>query len=116
MGFQNQSLAAQTLTDAGTITLAVSDNLESEFEGTVLFTATGTKATGTFSASAQLQGSADGTNFVNLGSAVVMADTVESAIPLSGSLLLYTNYRVLITGAGTQSTSIVGTYTRKSRD
>lgn len=116
--FRNRNFAAQTLTDAGVIYLNPAHNLEDVFEGSIVFTATGTKATGTFSASAQLQGSNSSdfsTGVVNLGSPVVLSDTVTGAIPLSGNSLNYAYYRVAITGSGTQSTSVIGTYTAKGR-
>lgn len=114
--YRNQNFAAQTLTDAGTVELNASDFIEDDFEGTVIFLATGTKTTGTFSASAQLQGSNDNVTFVDEGSPVVMADTVPAAIKLSGTILYYAYYKVVITGAGTQSTEIVGNYTSKRRN
>jgi len=117
--FRNQNFAAQTLTDAGTIYMNPSHNVQDKFEGSVIFTATGTKATGTFSANAQLQGSNSddfSTGAVNLGSPVALSDTVTGAIALSGNVLYYAYYRVAITGSGTQSTSFVGTYTVKGRD
>jgi hypothetical protein len=113
--YRNKSFASQTLTDAGTVTLNPAHDVESNFEGSIIFAAKGTKATGTFSASAQLQGSLDGTNWVNLGSAVVMSDATWAAIPLTGNTLYYNAYRVVITGSGTQSTAIVGAYTAKGR-
>jgi len=116
--YRNIDFTAQTLTDAGVIYTNPAHLIDGEFEGSVLFTATGTKATGTFASSAQLQGSnsADfSTGVVNLGSPVVMADTVTSEIPLSGNTLYYSYYRVAFTGSGTQSTSLVGTYTAKGR-
>lgn len=118
MAYRNQNLAQQTLTDAGVINFNPVDELEGIFEGSVLFTLTGTQQTGTFSASAQLQGSnsADfSTGVVNLGSPVVLTDTVTGAIPLAGNSLNYAYYRVQVTGAGTQSTFVVGTYTMKGR-
>ncbi len=117
--FRNQNIASQLLTDAGVIYLNPAHAIEAEFEGSVLFTATGTNATGTFNVSAQLQGSnsADfSTGVVNLGSPVVLADTVLSAIPLSGTQLAYKYYRVELTGSGTQTTNVIGTYTAKGRN
>lgn len=117
--FRNQNFASQLLTDAGVIYTNPVHALEAIFEGSILFTATGIEATGTFSVSAQLQGSnsADfSTGVVNLGSPVVMADTVTSAIPLSGNNLQYAYYRNELTGAGTQTTNVVGTYTAKGRN
>jgi hypothetical protein len=113
--YRNKSFSSQTLTDAGTVTLNPSHNLENNSDGSVIFTAKGTKATGTFSASAQLQGSLDGTNWVALGSAVTMSDTVNAAIPLSGNTLYYNFYRVVITGSGTQSTAVIGSYLAKGK-
>jgi len=117
--FRNQNFAAQTLTNAGVIYLNPIHNLESIFEGSIIFTVKGTKATGTYSLSAQLQGSnsADfSTGVVDLGSAVTPADTVVGEVPLSGNSLNYAFYRVAITGSGTQSTSVIGTYTAKGKD
>lgn len=115
--YRNQDFVSQTLTDAGTVILDPSHNLEDNWEGVVTFIATGTKATGTFSASAQLQGCNESTFAapVAIGSAVVMSDTVTAVIPLGGTILYYAYYRVVITGNGTQSTSIVGNYTGKGR-
>jgi hypothetical protein len=116
--FRNKNFAVQTLTNAGVIYLNPSHNLEDIFEGSIQFTATGTNVSGSFAASCQLQGSnsADfSTGAINLGSAVVLADTVRGSIPLSGNSLYYAYYRVAITGSGTQSTTVVGTYTAKGR-
>ncbi len=115
--FRTKTFTAQTLTDAGVIYLNPAHDIEDNFEGSILFTAKGTKATGTFSCSAQLQGSNDSAfaNAVDLGSAVVMSDTVNAAIALSGNTLYYNYYRVKLTGSGTQSTSVIGTYTAKGR-
>jgi hypothetical protein len=116
--FRNQDIATQLLTDAGIIYLNPAQNIEDIFEGSILFTATGTNATGVFSVSAQLQGSNSSdfsTGVVNLGSPVVLSDTVTGAIPLSGNNLQYAYYRVELTGAGTQTTNVVGTYTAKGR-
>lgn len=114
--YRNQNFAVQTLTDAGTVELNADDFIEDVFEGSVIFLATGTKTTGTFSASAQLQGSNDNVTFVDLGSPVVLADTVPGAIALAGNTLYYAYYKVVITGSGTQSTEIVGNYTVKGRN
>jgi hypothetical protein len=117
--FRNQDIATQLLTDAGVIYLDPAQNLEDIFEGSIQFTATGTNATGAFSVSAQLQGSNSSgfsTGVVNLGSPVVLSDTVTGSIPLSGTQLAYAYYRVELTGAGTQTTNVVGTYTAKGKD
>lgn len=117
--YRNQNIATQLLTDAGVIFLNPAHFVEDKFEGSVLFTATGIEATGTFSVSAQLQGSnsADfSTGVVDLGSPVVLSDTVTGAITLAGNTMHYAHYRVQLTGAGTQATNVVGTYTAKGRD
>ena len=117
--FRNQNFAAQTLTNAGVIYINPAHNLQQIFEGSVVFTVKGTKATGTYALSAQLQGSNSSdfsTGVVDLGSPVTPADTVVGAVPLSGNSLNYAYYRVAITGSGTQSTSVIGTYTAKGRD
>jgi len=111
--FRNISFSSQTLTDAGTVTLNPAHNLEDNFQGSVIFAVKGTKATGTFAASAQLQGSLDGTNWVNLGSAVTLSDTVNASVPLSGNTLYYNYYKVVVTGSGTQSTAVIGSYLAK---
>lgn len=114
--FVNKAFASQTLTNAGVIYLTPGVNLEDNFKGSVLFTVKGTKATGTFDATCQLQGSNSSdfsTGVVNLGSPVVLSDTVVGAVPLSGNDLYYAYYRVSVTGAGTQSTAVIGTITIK---
>jgi hypothetical protein len=118
MAFRDKDFASQLITDTGVIYLNPADDLQDKWEGSIIFTATGTKATGAFDVTAQLQGSnsADfSTGVVNLGSPVVMADTVLSAIVLSGNILYYRYYRVQLTGAGTQTTNVIGTYTKKAR-
>jgi hypothetical protein len=117
--YRNQDIATQLITDTGVIYMNPSHDLQDNFEGSIIFTATGTKATGTFDVTAQLQGSNSSdfsTGVINLGSPVTMADTVTSAIALSGTTLAYAYYRVQLTGAGTQTTNVVGTYTAKGRD
>ncbi len=115
MSYRNQAFAEQILTDDGQVILNPADQIF-DFEGSIIFGATGVKASGTFSASAQLQGSNDAfATKKDLGSPVVMVDTVTAEMPLSGTILYYVNYRVVITGTGTQSTAITGTYTKKSR-
>jgi len=117
--FRNQNFASQLITDTGTVYLDPKLNLESVFEGSVLFTATPTNATGTFDVDAQLQGSNSedfSTGVINLGSPVALVDTTTSAIALSGTQLAYAYYRVAITGADTQTTNVVGTVTIKGRD
>ena len=117
--FLNKDFASQTLTDAGVIYLNPLLNLEDNFEGSVLFTVTGTEVTGTYSLSAQLQGSNSSdfsTGVADLGSPVTPADTVLGVVALSGTLLAHAYYRVAITGAGTQSTTVIGTATIKGRN
>lgn len=117
--FRNQNFASQLLTDAGVIYTNPVHAIEDIFEGSIQFTATGIEATGTFSVSAQLQGSnsADfSTGVINLGSPVVLSDTVTGSIPLAGNSLNFAYYRVELTGAGTQTTNVVGTYTAKGRN
>lgn len=116
--FRNQDFASQLLTDAGVIYTNPVHAIQDKFEGSIQFTATGIEATGTFSVSAQLQGSnsADfSTGVINLGSPVVLSDTVAGSIPLAGNSLNFAYYRVELTGAGTQTTNVVGTYTAKGR-
>ena len=117
--FRNQNFASQTITDAGVVYMNPAQNLEDVFEGSIVFTATPTSVSGTLNVSAQLQGanSSDfSTGVVNLGSPVALSDGVTSAIPLSGNSLNYAYYRVALTGTGTQSTTVIGTYTSKGRN
>ncbi|MCK5603426.1 hypothetical protein KAR91_16190 [Candidatus Pacearchaeota archaeon] len=119
MAFINQNFVSQLITDTATVYITLLKNLESIFEGSLIFTVTGTKATGTFDVDAQLQGSnsADfSTGVINLGSPVALSDTVTGAVPLSGTVLYYAYYRVAITGADTQTTNVVGTVTMKGRN
>ena len=117
--FRNQNFATQLVTDTGVIYLNPAQNLEDIFEGSILFTATPTNLTGTFDMDAQLQGSNSSdfsTGVVNLGSPVALVDLTTSEIVLSGNSLHYAYYRVAITGADTQTTNVVGTYTAKGRN
>lgn len=117
--FINKNFAIQLITDTATILMNLLQNLEDTFEGSLIFTATPTNATGTFDADAQLQGSnsADfSTGVVNLGSPVALVDTVTSVIALSGTVLHYAYYRLSITGANTQTTNVIGTVTLKGRN
>ena len=105
-----------TLTDAAVLSVNANDFLEDKFEGTFLFAITGTKVTGTFDVTAQLQFSQDNTNWINSGSPVTMSDTVTSQLvePNAG-VLRAAYYRVTLTGSGTQSTTIAASYSRKSK-
>ena len=89
--------------------------IEDNFEGSVIFVVTADTVTGTLDGDVQLQGSGDGTNWVNLGSTVAIADATSVAIPLTGNTLYYNEYRVQLTGVGTQSTTINGSVTIKGR-
>jgi len=117
--FLNKKFPSQLITDTATVYISAGVNLEDVFEGSVIFTATGTNVTGTFDVDCQLQGSnsADfSTGVVAIGSPVALADTVTSAVALSVTLLAHAYYRVAITGADTQTTNVVGTVTIKGRD
>ena len=119
MAFFNKNFVSQLITDTATIYITLVKNLESIFEGSLIFTVTGTNATGTFDVDAQLQGSNSSdfsTGVVNLGSPVALSDTVTAVVALSGNILYYAYYRVAITGADTQTTNVVGTVTMKGRN
>lgn len=116
--YRNINFAAQTLTDAGVIYFDP-QQLVKETDGTLYFVATGTKTTGTFSASAQLQGSTKkdfSKNVVNIGSPVVMADTVPAIVSETVNALNQFYYRLEITGSGTQSTEVEVTFAAKDRE
>lgn len=116
--YRNQDIAEVTVTDAGVVNLDPTQKVDGVFEGSILFTATPTSVSGTLSVSAQLQGSNDAAftkGVVDLGAPVVLSDGVTDEVPLAGNTLHYAYYRVKLTGAGTQSTTVVGTYTMKGR-
>jgi hypothetical protein len=119
MGYRQKTFTQQTLTDAGTVTLNPDDNIDEnvlhpEFEGVVSFVVTANEVSGTLDGDCQLQGSHDGTNWVNIGSTVAIVDTKSVIVPLGDTTLYYSYYQTVITGVGTQSTTIDATYTRKS--
>lgn len=117
--FRNQNFATQLLTDAGTIFITLLENIESVFEGSLIFTVEGTELTGTFDVDAQLQGSNSAdftTGVINLGSPVALVDTVAALVALSGTQLAHAYYRVAITGTGVQTANVIGTVTLKGRD
>ncbi len=106
------------LTDAGVVTIDPSDNIEEDFEGSVNFTVASVKATGTLDGDAQLQSSNDGfvANVADEGSSVALVDLSTIQVPLISTTnkIAARNYRIQITGVGTQSTALIATYTRKS--
>jgi len=114
--YRNQTLPDQTLTDAGVIYFNPAHAIESEFEGTLGFAVTAANVSGTTAGSCQLQGSNDGTNWVDIGSPVAIADATTIHVPLGDVILYYTYYRVELTGSGTQSSTITTTYNAKGRD
>ncbi len=113
--YRDASFATQLITDTGTVYLNANDNIEDIWEGTIIFTATATKATGTFDVDVTPQGSIDGVTWVNCGTLVALADTVIAAAPITGNILHYAYYRLKITGADTQTTNVVGQYLAKGR-
>lgn len=114
--FRNQALAQATLTDAGTVVSNPSHKIEAEFEGVVNFDVTANSVSGTLDGDCQLQGSLDGTNWTDIGSTVAIADATTVSVPLGGTVLYYTYYRVVTTGVGTQSTTLDVVYLAKGRD
>jgi len=113
--YRNLNFEVQTITDTGTVYLNAEHNIEDIWEGSVIFTATATNVTGTFDVDVTPQGSLDGVTWVNAGSLVALADTVTAAAPITGKILFYAYYRLKITGADTQSTTVVGQYLAKGR-
>ncbi len=113
--YRNQIFSQQTLTDAGTVTLNPSHLIEEEFEGIIEYVIEGNQVTGTIDGDCQLQGSLDGSTWINIGSTVALVDGVAVSVPLGSTTLLYAYYQVVITGVGTQSTTIDASYLAKGR-
>jgi hypothetical protein len=114
--YRNQTIAQATLTDTGVVTSNPVHLIESEFEGVVSFNVLANEVSGTLDGDIQLQGSIDGTNWVDIGSTVAIADATTVAVPLGGTVLYYAYYRITTTGVGTQSTTLDVTYLAKGRD
>jgi hypothetical protein len=114
--YRNQGFAEATLTDTGVVTLNPSHFIEDEFEGIVGFDITADTVSGTLDGDCQLQGSIDGTNWINIGSTVAIVDATTVHIPLGGTVLYFAYYRVTVTGVGTQSTTINANYLAKGRN
>ncbi len=118
MSVRNITFDDVTLTDTGVVTINPSDNIEKDFEGTVNFTVESVQTTGTTDGDVQLQSSNDGfvANVVNEGSTVALVAGAVVQIPYVNSTnkIPAINYRIQITGVGTQSTELTATYTRKT--
>lgn len=111
--YRNQDLAEQTLTNAATIIFNPDHDVQNIFEGVVSFDCLATNVSGTTAGNLQLQGSLDGTNWVNIGSTVAIADGVTKNVPLGGTVLYFAKYRVTLAGSGTQSSTIAVRYCMK---
>lgn len=114
--YRNQAIPQATLTDAGTVNSNPDHFIESEFEGVVGFAVTANEVTGTLDGDSQLQGSLDGTNWINIGSPVALVDATTIFVPLGGTILYFNYYRVQTVGVGTQSTTLDVVYVAKGRD
>jgi Tfp pilus assembly protein PilX len=110
---QNENITKTgTLTDAGTTYLNPANEINDAFKGKLIFAITAVQDSGTTAGTYQLQGSADGTNFIDIGSTVAIAvGTV--LVELSGTELAYNYYRIEAVGSGTQSTSLSAVYNLK---
>jgi hypothetical protein len=114
--YRNQAIAQATLTDTGVVISDPAHFIEDEFEGVVGFAVLANEVSGTLDGDCQLQGSLDGTNWVNIGSTVAIVDGVTVFVPLGGTVLYYNYYRITTTGVGTQSTTLDVTYIAKGRN
>lgn len=113
--YRKATFASQLITNTATVYANPNDEIDGEFEGTILFTATATNATGTFDVDVTLQGSIDNVTFVSIETPVALVDTVKGAASLTGSLIKYAYYRLKITGADTQTTNVIAQYLAKGR-
>ncbi|MCP5077104.1 MAG: hypothetical protein GY951_03495 [Psychromonas sp.] len=113
--YRNQTIAQATLTDTGVVISNPVHKIESEFEGVVTFNVLANTVTGTLDGDCQLQGSIDGTNWTNIGSTVAIADAATITVPLGGTVLYYSYYRITTTGVGTQSTTLDVQYLARGR-
>jgi hypothetical protein len=113
--YRNQPFAETTLTDTGVVIFNPVHFIEDEFEGVVGFDVTADTVTGVLDGDCQLQGSIDGTNWINIGSTVAIADATTVHVPLGSTVLYFAYYRVTVTGVGTQSTTLNANYLAKGR-
>lgn len=110
------TIADATLTDAGTVTQAITGDFTTTFEGVINFAVTATQVSGTTAGNIQVQGSLDNTNFVDVGGTVAIADGTTVLAGLPSTTISYNYYRITITGSGTQSTTISTTYSAKYKE
>lgn len=74
-----------------------------------------TKISGTVGGSLLLQGSIDGTNYVNIGSAVTPTDVALQSGTFALTAHNYITYRLNYTGAGTMSAKLNGYWIARKR-
>lgn len=66
-----------------------------------------TKISGTVGGTAQLKGSLDGVNYVNVGSAYTLTDVATQTTVFDVGLSKYQHYNLTITGTGTMAVKVV---------
>lgn len=74
-----------------------------------------TKISGTVGGSIVLQGTLDGTNYINIGSAIVPTDVASQSGSFALAVHNYITYRISYTGAGTMSAKLNGFYVVRKR-
>lgn len=109
---QNITTAVR-LSDAATVNLDPSHDLEDHFDGSIIFDVTSANVSGTTAGNAQLQGSNGGNDWVDIGSPVAIADATTKIVELSGTKISYAYYRVQVVGSGTQETDLTWKYNAK---
>ncbi len=114
--YRNQTIAQAVLTDTGVVISNPSHFISDNFEGTIAFDVLANETTGTLDGDCQLQGSIDGTNWIDIGSTVAIVDASTISVPLGGTILYYAFYRITTTGVGTQSSTLDVTYLAKGRN
>lgn len=124
-----QSLSSpsiDTLTDAGSVTLATPvTNWLTGNDGKFTASATLTRISGTAAGYVILQGSADGTNYVNIecpvsfGGNTTTQDSAAITNTASAQPFIWTcdkklnKVRIVVAGSGTQSTQVKGYFIKK---
>jgi hypothetical protein len=101
-------LAQDTLTDAGTVNMAIGAKFTGTYTLSVSFKAT--NSTGTTAGTAKLQQSVNGTDYDDIAGLTDLTVTNGAVAVWSLTATPAVKYRINIVGTGTQSTLVDGSY------
>lgn len=106
-------LTLDTVTNTGVKYCSIGTTGKLKFDGSGSFILTVTKISGTVGGTAALQGGHNGTDWADIVTAYTVTDATQTkAFEFDRSK--YSYYRIRVTGAGTMSASIKGTYLAKA--